>query len=156
MMSDKLKLRLRWIKLYKQIGHAGQVCKQCGISRFTLRKWLRHYEKLGEEGLVNHSSRPKNSPYKKRNEINEQLVLSLRKTRRLGARRLQNELKRLHSISFSIATIHKILKKNEAPLLHRKRHFRKQSKRYSCKVLGERIQMDVCKIINGLYINTQL
>jgi transposase InsO family protein len=156
MVSDKSKLRLKWIKLYKQKGNASEVCNYYGISRFTLRKWSRRYDKLGEAGLSNHSSRPKNSPYQKRNETNEQLVLSLRKTRHLGARRLQSELKRLHSISFSLATIHKVLKKYDAPLLKRKRHFRKQIKRYNCKHPGERVQMDVCKIINSLYQYTAI
>ena len=30
--------RLGWVKLYEQIGHAGIVCRRCGISASTLRK----------------------------------------------------------------------------------------------------------------------
>ncbi|MDR0774736.1 MAG: helix-turn-helix domain-containing protein, partial [Rickettsia sp.] len=42
-MDAKIKLRLSWIKLYKQLEHAGKVCEHYGISRFTLRKWYKRY-----------------------------------------------------------------------------------------------------------------
>jgi hypothetical protein len=29
--------RLGWVRLYEQVGHAGLVCRRCGISRPTLR-----------------------------------------------------------------------------------------------------------------------
>ncbi|WP_343288912.1 helix-turn-helix domain-containing protein [Wolbachia endosymbiont of Encarsia formosa] len=57
-----------------------------GISRFTLRKWYKRYEELGEKGLVDLSSKPKTSPLQKINESDEQLILHLRQTRKLGAR----------------------------------------------------------------------
>ena len=102
------------------------------------------------------SSIPKNCPLQKRNEIDETLIINLRKERKLGARRIQSELKRLHNISFSTATIHKVLKKYNVAPLKLKRHYRKQVKRYSCKVPGERVQMDVCKIANHLYQYTAI
>ncbi|MFT4314005.1 MAG: DDE-type integrase/transposase/recombinase, partial [Wolbachia pipientis] len=55
-----------------------------------------------------------------------------------------------------MATIHKIFKKHGVSLLHVKRHYRKQVKRYNCKVPGERVQMDVCKISSGLYQYTAI
>lgn len=64
---------------------------------------------------------------------------------------MQTELKRLHNLSFSLDTIHKVLKRQEVSPLHIKRHYRKQIKRYSCKEPGERIQMDVCNIAFSLY-----
>jgi transposase InsO family protein len=155
-MDSKVQLRLNWIKLYKQLNHAGQVCEHYGISRFTLRKWYKRYELLGEEGLYDLSSIPKNFPLQKRNEIDENLIINVRKERSLGARRIQSELKRLYGISFSTATIHKVLKKHAVKPLHPKRHYRKQVKRYSCKVPGERVQMDVCKIAAELYQYTAI
>lgn len=155
-MKSKVQLRLNWIKLYKQLNHAGKVCEHYGISRFTLRKWYKRYELLNEEGLHDLSSKPKNFPLQKRNDIEENLIIDLRKERNLGARRIQSELKRLHNISFSTATIHKVLKKYAVAPLHLKRHYRKQVKRYSCKVPGERIQMDVCKIASRLYQYTAI
>lgn len=52
--------------------------------------------------------------------------------------------------------IHKIFKRNNVPCLQKKRHYRKQAKRYSCKLPGERVQMDVCKIANNLYPQLEL
>jgi hypothetical protein len=65
----------------------------------------------------------------------------MRKNRNLGARRIQSELKRLHSISFSTATIHKVLKKHAVPPLKIKRHHRKRVKRYNAKIPGKRVQV---------------
>jgi transposase-like protein len=41
--------RLGWVQLYEQLGHAGVVCRRCGISRPTLRKWWRRYQAEGAE-----------------------------------------------------------------------------------------------------------
>jgi transposase InsO family protein len=153
---DRLeKARLGWIELYKEVGDAGIVCRRCGISRPTLRKWLRRYAKEGIIGLKELSRKPHNSPGKIAVE-HEKFILSLRNDRKLGARRVQSEIKRLHNISISLATIHKIFKKSNIPYLQKKRHYRKQAKRYNCKLPGERVQMDVCKIAGNLYQYTAI
>ena len=53
------------VKLYEETKNAGYVCRHCGISRPTLRKWAKRYKDLGEAGLNNQSKRPINSPNKK-------------------------------------------------------------------------------------------
>ncbi|WP_341791742.1 helix-turn-helix domain-containing protein [Rickettsia endosymbiont of Gonocerus acuteangulatus] len=88
------------------------MCSYYGISRFTLRKWYKRYELLGIEELHSLSRKPHTFPFQKLNDISEQQILVLRQERKLGARRIQNELKRLHNISFSTATIHKVLQKH--------------------------------------------
>ena len=35
------------------------MCRRCGISRPTLRKWVRRYQESGIEGLEDQSRRPK-------------------------------------------------------------------------------------------------
>ena len=155
-MSYKTQIRLKWSKLYHQLKNAGKVCERYGISRHTLTKWLGRYEISGEKGLLDITSRPKTSPLQKRSQEDEKLIINMRKERNLGARRIQSELKRLHGISFSTATIHKVLKKHAVPPLKIKRHYRKQVKRYNAKVPGERIQMDVCKVANNLYQYTAI
>jgi transposase len=55
---DLIKARLAWVELYAKTGDAGLVCRRCGISRPTLRKWWRRYQADGEAGLVEHSRRP--------------------------------------------------------------------------------------------------
>ncbi len=82
-------------------------------------------------------------------------MLDLRKSRNLGARRLQSELLRLHSISLSLASIHKVFKKhNVKPVIT----FRKKSDfiRYERPIPGDRVQMDTCKIAPGLYQYTSV
>lgn len=38
-MDREVKQRLGWVQLYEQTQDAGFVCRRCGISRPTLRKW---------------------------------------------------------------------------------------------------------------------
>jgi transposase InsO family protein len=149
-MNKEIKKRLAWVELYLETGNAGLVCRRCGISRPTLRKWVKRYKEAGTPGLDNLSRRPKHSPRTKVFEQEEELILKLRKERKIGARRIQSELKRHHDLSFSPATIHKVLKRNNVPPL--KRHRRKKDfKRYSRPIPGDRVQIDTCKIAPGLY-----
>ena len=153
-MNDDIKQRLTWIKLYEQTKNAGLVCRRCGISRPTLRKWLRRYREQGETGLRSLSRRPHHSPHRTVFEQHEQHILKLRRTRHLGARRIQHELNRLHQYDLGLATIQKVLQYHQAPPLRRKR--RKQRHRYQRPVPGDRVQMDTCKIAKGLYQYTAL
>lgn len=144
--------RLGWVKLYEQIGDAGVVCRRCGISRPTLRKWCRRYQAEGEAGLRDRSRRPLRSPQRRVFEREEQLILQLRRDRKLCIKRLRIELIRLHRLKLSIDTIHKVLVRHGENRLKRPRLQRKKgTKRYSRPVPGDRVQMNVCKIANGLY-----
>jgi len=73
---------------FKKRKNAGIVCLKCGISQPTLRKWLRLYEQKGIEGLKNKSRRPFHFPSKKITPKIEQLILNLRKKRKLGVKEL--------------------------------------------------------------------
>jgi transposase-like protein len=95
-MKLEIKARLRWIKLYQKTGDAGLVCRRCGISRPTLRKWLKRYRESGIDGFHDKSKKPHRSPNKKVTEEHETLILDLRKKRKLVARRIQSELIRKH------------------------------------------------------------
>lgn len=148
--------RLGWINLFLKINDAGVVCRRCGISRPTLRKGLRRYESGGIEGLKSQSKRPIRSPGRKVFEQQEQWILSLRRTRHLGARRIQCELKRLHNCLLSLETIHKVLERFQESLLKYKRKPRKGRHRYNRPIPGDRVQMDVCKIAPGLYQYTAI
>jgi len=64
-MDANQRKRLKWISLYNKYKNAGIVCLKCGISRPTLRKWLRLYEQQGNEGLKDKSRRPFHLPSKK-------------------------------------------------------------------------------------------
>lgn len=80
-----------------------RVCRRCGISRPTLRKWWKRYSEQGIDGLSSQSRRPLKSPNTKINAELEALILEMRSARNFGARRLQTELMRLHGVSLSLA-----------------------------------------------------
>ena len=145
-----LHARLSWVRLYEQDRHAGRVCLRCGISRPTLRKWWRRYQSDGLDGLRSRSQRPHHlAPSKRTPELIEQ-VLSLRATRNLGSKRLQNELVRTGGPHLSTSTIHTLLSRAAVAPLHRPKRTR-PFKRYSRPYAGDRVQIDSMKVANGLY-----
>jgi transposase InsO family protein len=79
------------------------------------------------------------------------LVLKLRKMRRMGARRLQSELRRHHSIRLSLSTIHKVLRALGVKPPLRTLPNRKIITRYNRPIPSDRVQMDTCKIAPGIY-----
>ena len=148
-MTPEAKKRLKWIEVYEATGHAGRTCLKCGITRPTLRKWQRRYESEGAAGLESRSRRPVRSPNRKLTEQHEKWILGFRKSH-LGARRIQSELIWRHGLKLSLATIHKVLRRNQVPPLirpQRKSHF----KRYERPIPGDRVQMDTMKLKPGLY-----
>ena len=149
-MNTQIKARLNWVTLYEKTKDAGFVCRHCGISRPTLRKWSKRYQAEGIDGLKEHSRRPHHSPNQKLTHEISVRILSLRKQRNLGARRIQGELIRLDQCLLSLATIHKALAQAKvAPIIKLKR--KKKFKRYQRPIPGDRIQADTCKIAPGIY-----
>ena len=148
--------RLGWIKLYEEVGDAGVVCRRCGISRPTLRKRWRRHRAEGEAGLEMRSRRPHRSPHRKVLEREEALILRLRRERKLGIKRLRNELIRQHGLKLALDTIHKVLVRHGENRLEPPRPKRKGTRRYSRPVPGDRVQMDTCKIAPGLYQYTAI
>lgn len=140
-MDSEQKKRLKWVNLFTEYGDAGKVCLKCGISRPTLRKWLKRYRENGIDGLKDQSRKPLSSPDTKGDSSIEKLILDYRIRRKFGAGRLQMKLQRNENIKLFLATIHKVLKRN------------KELKfiRYSRPVPGEGIQMDTCKIAPSIY-----
>jgi transposase InsO family protein len=154
-MNREVQARMKWVLLYQQHKNISFACRHCGITRNTLKKWLSRYKKDGVNGLISQSRRPKHSPNRKVNQKEEEILVSIRKVRNLGARRLKNELLRLHNLSLSLDTIHKVLKRNQVkPLIRQSKHSGK--KRYNRPIPGDRVQMDSCKITNGLFQYTAI
>lgn len=154
-MERDVHTRLQWIELYQQTGDAGLTCRRCGISRPTLRKWWRRYCEEGTDGLASHSREPRSQPARKVTSQVEAWILELRRARKLGARRIQNELAWQHGCQLSLATIHKVLKRNAVPPCRKLRR-KKVAKRYSASIPGQRVQLDTCKLRPGLYLYTAI
>ncbi len=148
-MDAQIRCRLKWVKLYEELGDAGVVCRRCGISRPTLRKWVKRYQQAGEMGLSSMSRRPHNSPNRKVTQADQDHILRMRSENK-GARRIQNELRLYEQTELSLRTIHKVLIAAKVnPLIKLKRSI--PPKRYSLLIPGERIQMDTMKVAPGVY-----
>jgi transposase InsO family protein len=156
MMDADARTRLGWIGLHEQVGNAGLVRRRCGIARPTLRRWWRRYQAEGEAGLEARSRRPHRSPGRKVLAEQEELILRLRRERKLGIKRLRNELVRRRGLKLALDTIPKVLVRHGENRLERPRLKRKGTKRYSRPVPGDRVQMDTCKIGPGLYQYTAI
>ena len=135
---------------YQTLGDAGAVCRRFGVSRSTLRKWLRRYKADGEAGLREKSRRPHRSPALKADQVQQAHILALRRERRLGIKRLRNELPRLHAVRLSAATKNKVLVRHQLNVLPTRRRLRHKPKRYGRPVPGDRVQMDTCQTGPGL------
>ena len=147
-----LRARLLWVRHYQQSGDAGLTCRRCGISRPTLRKWWHRFQEQGQAGLLSRSRRRKTLPEIKVPPPLEQIILELRRKRRLGPKGIQSELNRLHNVHFSTATLWHLLHRHglSASVRPRRRGLH-APKRYTRPIPGDRIQLDNCKIGKGLY-----
>jgi transposase len=154
-MDAEIRKRLRWVELFLRVKNYSIVCLKCGISRPTLRKWVRRYQERGVEGLRSGSRRPKSSPAAKVLDHHRGWIRELRR-RRLGSRRIQNELQRVHDFHASRTTIEKVLRAMDVKPLSKPRRPRNGGKRYARPIPGERIQMDTCKIAAGVYQYTAI
>ncbi len=135
--------------LYEELGDAGVVCRRCGISRPTLRKWVKRYQQAGEVGLESISRRPHRSPNQKVTQADQEAILRMRNENK-GARRIQSELHLYEQKELSLRTIHKVLVAAQVkPLIKPKRPI--LPKRYSLLIPGERLQMDTMKVAPGVY-----
>jgi transposase-like protein len=83
-MDRQIAARTKWVNLYLETKDAGYVCRKCGISRPTLRKWYRRYLQEGADGLIGKSKKPHTSPNQKINKQRTKLILDLRRQRSLG------------------------------------------------------------------------
>ena len=154
-MENKIQARLKWVTLYERVEDAGLVCRRYGISRPTLRKWVRRYQQFGLDGLTDQSRRPKTSPKKKIDDEKIGGILQLRTEKNNGARRIQNELKRQYQFSLSLSTIQEVLTDNQVKPL-RKPMRKKRVHGYSKKTPGKRVQIDTSMIAPGLYQYTTI
>jgi transposase InsO family protein len=154
-MDAEIRKRLRWVELFLRLENCSVVCLKCGISRPTLRKWVRRYREQGVKGLASGSRKPKFSPAVKILAQHREWVRELRQ-RRLGSRRIQSELQRVHDFAVSRTTIEKVLRAMDVQPLSRPRRPHHRGTRYARLIPGERIQMDTCKIAPALYQYTAI
>lgn len=92
--EGRLRLCLR-IDAGRPIAH---IAAEAGISRRCLAKWYARWRAHGENGLLDHSSRPATSPARTLEDTAD-LVEALRRQTKHGPARLAADLQRLHGIT---------------------------------------------------------
>ena len=101
-------------------------------------------------GLVSQSTRPIGSPNRKVDQTVQAAILELRRTKNIGARRIQIELGFTKELWLSRTIIQRALDRAEVKPLKRARRPEKP-KRYSRPTPGDRVQLDTMKIRPGVY-----
>ena len=141
----QIKARETWIRCFEELGSVSKAARKCGIPRSTLYRWIKRYKAESNEGLQGKSKRPKKLARQKINEQLEELIKSIRTEFKFGPQRIRIHLLRIHNLDISTATIWRVLKKNDVPIIKK---YRRQNEytRYSRPIPGDRVQMDVTKI----------
>lgn len=126
---------------------AARVAEQLGVSRATVRKWLRRHAEGGDAALADRSSRPVRMPARTPKRV-EQKVLAARRRRKRGAVVLAAEL------GLNPSTVGRILTRHGVPHLaaidpitgERVRSSRRSQNRYEHQRPGAMIHVDVKKL----------
>ncbi len=106
-----VKLRLSWFKHFKEKSqNVAKTCRYFGINRHSYYLWYGRYLKQGVDGLCDRSRRPKTSPKATRPDIIKK-ILKLRRTRKLGPRKIARFFIKNYGIKISSKTIYLILLK---------------------------------------------
>ena len=149
-MNSDAKRRMKWVSTYQESGDAGLTCRRCGISRPTLRKWLRRFEQGGLSALETRSSRPLTSPHRKVNDQMLATIVGLRDAKNIGARRIQIEMGLSKQEWLSRTIIQRALDRAQVRKLRRPKR-PEEPKRYARPVPGDRVQLDTMKLASGVY-----
>jgi len=146
----KEELRVRFIVTvleYAKIFGVTKSCREFDVSRSTFYEWKNRYDSKGKSGLYRKKvialTHPKKASYQ-----TVQKVIELRTEYKLGSLRIKYYLERYHDITVSESTVTRILKANNLNRLPKYSSRRAiHSKRYSKKIPGHHVQVDV-KVLN--------
>ncbi len=110
--------KLQVVKSYQESDKTQpEICKEYGISRSSLCKWVREYKEKGVEGLQNKKPVPVNPARKTAKNVIDKIVglKQLQEHKYQGLRAFSDYLKRFQGIALSITTLDKIFKKKGVP-----------------------------------------
>jgi len=90
-----MSLRKEFVSMFESGAiNFSDLCRRFSISRKTGYKWIHRYQSEGEAGLTDRSRRP-HRIIRRVDPVIEKQVVSIRKTRRWGARKIQRRLQNL-------------------------------------------------------------
>jgi transposase len=126
-------------------GNVAMTCRYYGITRQTFYIWKRRYEELGEDGLKDRSSRPKNCPHETHVDVVNKIIY-LRRHYHFGPGKISMYLQRYHDVSVSRSGVWRILERlgmNRLPASQRYKRLDKRWQRYEKQLPGHQVQIDV-------------
>jgi len=90
-----MELRLEFVTLaMRESANISALCRRFGISRTTGYKWIRRYKAEGKEGLRDRSRKPRNSPNKTSDRVEEAVCAVRRQHPGWGGRKIRSVLRR--------------------------------------------------------------
>jgi len=141
--EKEIKRKLRVLEHALEIENVAKTCLYFGIPRSLFYVWRNAYRDQGTNGLKRQKPVPKSHPNQTPDEIVEK-ILYLRTKYHLGPTRIMWYMARYHQMRGSDATIYRVLERHGLNRLPGKIGRKKaHTKRYSKRVPGHHIQMDV-------------
>ena len=122
-------------------------CERRAAERFqvsvtTTRRWVKRYRELGEDGMVDRSSRPRHSP-RRTPTRRERRIIKVRVLRRWGPARIG------FLLGIAPSTVHKVLTRfGLARLAHLDRATGRVVRRYEHQAPGDLVHVDIKKLGN--------
>ncbi|BBP71230.1 hypothetical protein PHLH6_32340 [Pseudomonas sp. Seg1] len=108
-----VQLRSEFVHLARQEGaNVRQLCRRFNISPSTAYKWLNRFETSGAEGLIDQSRRPKTSPKRCADEVEQQILTVSEEYAAWGARKLKRVLEDSGAVMPSVSTVHAVLQRH--------------------------------------------
>ncbi len=112
-----MSLKAEFVRLATAEGaNMSELCDRFGVSRGCGYKWLERFRQQGDEGLAEHSRRPRNSPSQTKGKV-EAAVLAIRSEHPAwGGRKIAAVLKRSGFATPAPSTITAILRRHGYPI----------------------------------------
>lgn len=121
-----------------------EVAARIGVTRHTVRAWIRRYEANGLASLADRSHRPQSCPHQIAPEVEAQICEIRRLHPGWGPRRIEHELRRLEvEPAPSRSSIYRCLKRHSLIALRRRRRGRDEYRRWERERPMQLWQMDV-------------
>ena len=111
--ASTMQLRTEFVHLARQEGvNIRQLCRRFNISPSTAYKWLNRFEISGADGLHDQSRRPKTSPKRCADEVEQQILTMSQQYEAWGARKLKRVLEDEGAVMPSVSTVHAVLQRH--------------------------------------------
>ena len=135
------------LEVTKKLGKVSKILREYNVNKTSYYNWKKKYEKEGRQGLYRKKPSVNNHP-KRLSEDAIAKILELRASYQMGPERIMWYLSRYHGIETSESTVYRTLVRHDVNRLSKKASRRTvHTKRYSKKVPGHHIQIDV-KFVN--------